>query len=71
MICQAHDPGMRAAALLVLTAVLEDADHPELLVKNVKHYAFTRCGEMNLYGMVDVQIAVLENELLTNNSQLS
>lgn len=25
--------------------------------------AFTRCGELNLYGMVDAQIAALETEL--------
>jgi hypothetical protein len=29
----------------------------------VKHFAFTRCGEFNLYGMVDSQIAVLERQL--------
>lgn len=30
----------------------------------VKHFAFTRCGEFNVYGMVDAQIAVVEGELL-------
>ena len=71
MICQAHDPGIRAAALLVLMSVLENAEDPKSLAKNVKQYAFTRCGEMNVYGIVDAQIAVLENELLTNNSHLT
>jgi hypothetical protein len=71
MICLAHDPGIRAAALLVLMSALENADDPKSLAKNVKHYAFTRCGEMNVCGMVDAQIAVLERELLTNNSHLS
>jgi len=29
----------------------------------VKHLAFTRCSDLNLYGMVDAQIPVLESEL--------
>jgi len=70
-ICRAHDPGMRAAALLLVMSALENADDPKSLANNVKHYAFTRCGELNVYGMVDAQMAALENELLTHNSQLS
>ena len=69
MICQAHDPGTRSAALLVLMSALEDADDPKSLARNAKHYAFTRCGEMNIYGMVDAQTAVLERELLAHNSR--
>jgi hypothetical protein len=38
------DPGIRTAALLVLMSALETADDPKSLVKNVKYYAFTRCG---------------------------
>lgn len=71
MICRAHDPGVRAAALLLLMSALENADDPESLANNVKHYAFTRCGELNVYRIVDAQIAALENELLTDNSELS
>jgi len=69
MICQAHDPGTRSAALLVLMSALEDADDPKSLARNAKHYAFTRCGEMNIYGMVDAQTAALERELLAHNSR--
>jgi len=29
----------------------------------VKHFAFTRRGELNVFGMVDLQIIVLEREL--------
>jgi len=65
MICRAHDLGIRAAALLLLMAALENVEDPKSLANNVKHYAFTRCGELNVYGMVDAQIAALENELLT------
>ena len=71
MICLAHDPAIRAAALLVLMSALENADDPKSLAENVKQYAFSRCGEMNVCGMVDAQIAALERELLTNNSPLS
>jgi hypothetical protein len=30
---------------------------PKLLANIVKHFAFTRCGESNLFGMVDAQLA--------------
>jgi len=33
-----------------------------------KHVAFARCGRLNLYGMVDKQIALLESELLSSNT---
>ena len=70
-ICQAHDPGIRAAALLVLMSVLANAEDAKSLANNAKHYAFTRCGEMNVCGMVDAQIAELERELLAHNSRWS
>src|ERR1044072_5684219 len=54
MICRAHDPGIRSAALLVLMSVMENADDPKSLANDVKHYAFTRCGEMNVGGIVDI-----------------
>ena len=62
MICGAGDEP--AAALLVLMATLENADDPETLVHVVKHLAFTHCGELNVHGMVDAQIAMLEDKLL-------
>ena len=71
MICQDADQDTRATALLVLLAALESADDPKSLAKTAKHCAFTRCGEMNVFGMVDVQIAMLERELFMPNSRLS
>ena len=41
------------------------------VANTVKHFAFTRCGEFNLFGMVDAQIAVVEGELLANNTLVS
>ena len=62
IICRAgNEP---AAALLVLMATVENAPHPKALANTAKHFAFTRCGELNLYGMVDAQTALIESELL-------
>lgn len=52
------------AALLVLMATLENSPEPQALAHAVKHFAFTRCGELNLYGMIDAQTALIESELL-------
>jgi hypothetical protein len=69
MICRGGDePETKSAALLVLMATLENSTHPKALANTAKHFAFTRCGELNLYGMVDAQIAVLEGELFSNNT---
>src|SRR5215213_8085114 len=66
IICRSADES--AAALFVLMGTLENSTHPKLLANTAKHVAFTRCGESNLYGMVDAQIAVIESELLANMS---
>ena len=64
LLCRAGDePGTKSAALLVLMATLENAAHPKALANTVKHLAFNRCSDRNLYGMVDAQIPVLESEL--------
>jgi hypothetical protein len=47
---------------------LENSTHPKLLANTAKHFAFTRCGELNLFGMVDAQIAVVEGELLEGDA---
>ena len=67
MICQAGaQPETRSAALLLLMSTLENSTEPKLLANHVKHIAFTRCGELNCFGMVDAQIAAIESELLVN-----
>jgi hypothetical protein len=72
MICRGGDePGIKAAALLVLMATVEESMHPKALANTAKHYAFTHCGELNLYGMVDAQIAVAEGELLAGSTLMS
>ena len=56
-----------AAALFVLMGTLENSTHPKLLANAAKHFAFTRCAELNLFGMVDAQVALVEGELLAGN----
>jgi len=51
-----QEPGEKAAALLVMMAMLEDAAHPKALANIAKHFAFNRCGELNHCGIVDTQI---------------
>jgi hypothetical protein len=38
------------------------------LANTIKHLAFNHCAELNLYGMADAQVAVVEGELLATNS---
>jgi hypothetical protein len=67
MICEADGQlETRSAALLVLMSTLENSIEPKVLANHVKHIAFTRCGELNCFGMVDAQIAAIESELLVN-----
>jgi hypothetical protein len=67
MICRAGDePETKSAALLVLMTRLENSMYPKALANSAKHLAFARCGELNLYGMVDAQVATVEHELLAN-----
>ena len=56
------------AAFLVLMATLEDASEPKALAHAAKHFAFTRCGELNLYDMVNEQAALFESKLLASDS---
>jgi hypothetical protein len=66
--CGGEEP---AAALLVLMATLGNATDPKALANTVKHLAFTRYGELNVNGMVDAQIAMLEGELFAGDTRVS
>jgi hypothetical protein len=69
MICQAGEQSKTTvAALMVLMSMLENSPQPKVLANQVKHIAFTRCGELNCYGMVDAQIAAIEGELLATST---
>jgi len=72
LICRAGDEaGTKSAALLVLMSTLENASHPKALANLVKHFAFTRCGELNFNGVVEAQIAVFESEMLADDTLVS
>jgi hypothetical protein len=65
ILCRSGDePGTKSAALFVLMATLENATHPKAFANTIKHLAFNHCGELNLNGMVDAQLAALETDLL-------
>ena len=67
IICRAGDePEIKAAALLVLMATIENTTHARALANTAKHVAFRRCGELNCYGMLDAQIARIESALLAD-----
>ena len=52
IICRAGDePETKSAALFVLMGAIEHSNDPKLLANSAKHFAFSRCGEFNLYGM--------------------
>jgi len=67
IICRDGDePEIKSAALLVLMSSIEDSAYPKSLANTAKHLAFTRCGELNPYGMVEAQVATVEHELFAN-----
>ncbi|MEN3325395.1 MAG: hypothetical protein V7638_202 [Acidobacteriota bacterium] len=65
IICRAGEEA--AAAMFVLMGTLENSPHPKLLANTAKHSVFTRCAELNLYGMVDAQLPLVEGELLADS----
>jgi hypothetical protein len=69
IICRADNEC--TAALFVLMGIVENSTDPKALANTAKHFALGRCVELNLYGMVDAQIAVVERELLASNTLLS
>ena len=72
LICrEGNEAGTKSAALLVLMSMVEHSTHPKTLANLVKHFAFTRCGELNVNGIVETQIALIENELLADNTLAS
>jgi len=60
IICRAGDEP--TAALFILMETLESSTHPKVLASRAKHVAFSRCGELHVYEMVDAQIAVVVSE---------
>ena len=59
-----------AAALVVLMRTLEKSIDARPLVNKAKHFAFARCAEANLLGLVDTQTAVIEAELFAGKLRM-
>lgn len=68
IICRTGDES--AAALFVLMGTLQNSMHPKALANTAQHFAFARCSQSNVYGMVDAQMALVEGKLLTVNASL-
>jgi len=58
IICRTGDEP--TAALFILMETLESSTHPEVFTNRAKHVAFSRCGKLHVYEMVDAQIAGVE-----------
>lgn len=72
IICRAGDePETKSAALFVLMGALEHSTDPKLLANSAKHFAFSRCADFNLNGMVDAQIEAIESNLLATKTPAS
>ena len=64
IICGAGEEA--SAALFVLMGTLQDSPDPKVVAHTLKHLAFTRCGELNVLGMIDAYVPMLERELLAD-----
>lgn len=69
IVCRTGDEP--TAALFMLLETLESSMKPKVLARRAKHIAFSRCGELHVYEMVDAQIAELEGELIAINTLAS
>ena len=66
IICRAgNEP---TAALFILMETVESSARPKVFTSRAKHVAFSRCGELQVYEMVNAQIAMVERELLATNT---
>ncbi|HEU4713187.1 MAG TPA: hypothetical protein VFS76_16565 [Pyrinomonadaceae bacterium] len=51
-------------------ATLENSVESNALANRAKHFAFTRCTELNLDCIVDMQAAMLDTELFAVESSI-
>jgi len=55
IICRTGDEP--TAALFILMETLDSSTQPKVLASRAKHVAFSRCGELHVYEMIDAQLA--------------
>ena len=59
------------AALFILMETLENSTDPKVLASRAKHVAFSHCGKLHVYEMIDAQLAELEGESVASNTLVS
>ena len=59
------------AALFILMETLENSTDRKVLASRTKHVAFSRCGELHVYEVIDAQLAELEGESLATDTLTS
>ena len=69
IICRTGDEP--TATLFMLMETLETSTQAKVLASRAKHVAFSHCGELHVYEMVDAQLAELEGKLLAPNTLAS
>ena len=69
IICRAGDEP--TAALFILMENLEGSTDPKVFANRAKHVAFSHCGELHVYEMIDAQIAEVERQFLPRNTPAS
>jgi hypothetical protein len=66
LICRVgNEPDIKSGALLLLMSTIENSSRPKSLATTTKYLAFMRCCELNVGGMVDAQLALIERQLLS------
>ena len=69
IICRAGDEP--TTALFILMETLESSMQPKVLASRAEHVAFSHCGELHVYEMIDAQLAELEGESVASNTLVS
>ena len=59
------------AALFILMETLESSTDPKVYTNRAKHVAFSHCGELHVYDMIDAQIAEVERQFLPRKTLAS
>lgn len=67
LICRpGNEPDTKSGALLLLMSTLENSSQPKSLATTAKYLAFMHCCELNVSGIVDSQLALVERQLLAD-----
>lgn len=59
------------AALFILMETLESSTDPKVYTNRAKHVAFSHCGELHVYDIIDAQIAEVERQFLPRKTSAS